>query len=66
MINAFLHPVYSIVNAMVLGHQANSKMLAGLGLGSLTMGICALSIASNFNGAASTFIAHAYGQKEYR
>ena len=41
-------------------------MLAGLGLGSLTMGICALSIGSNFNGAAGTFISHAYGQKEYR
>mmetsp|Transcript_40942 Transcript_40942/g.53638 ORF Transcript_40942/g.53638 Transcript_40942/m.53638 type:complete len:112 (-) Transcript_40942:85-420(-) len=41
-------------------------MLAGLGLGSLTMGICALSIGANFNGAAATLISHAYGQKEYR
>ena len=41
-------------------------MLAGLGLGALTMGICALSIGTNFNGAAATFISHAYGQKEYR
>ena len=61
MLNAFLHPVYSIVNAMVLGHQSNDKMLAGLGLGSLTMGICALSIGSSFTSAAATFISHAYG-----
>ena len=58
--------MYSIVNAIVMGHQTNEKMLAGLGLGSLTMGICALSFGANFNGAAANFISHAYGQKEYR
>jgi len=41
-------------------------MLAGLGLGSLTIGILALSIGSSFNGAVTTFMTHAYGQKEYR
>lgn len=41
-------------------------MLAGLGLGSLTIGIMALSIGSTFNGAVVTFVSHAYGQKEYR
>ena len=66
MVNSFIHPMYSIVNAIVMGHQTNEKMLAGLGLGSLTMGIMALSFGSNFNGAAATFISHAYGQKEYR
>ena len=41
-------------------------MLAGLGLGSLTMGICALSIGSSFNQAVGTFISNAHGQKEHR
>ena len=49
ILNAVFHPVYSIVNAILLGHQSNEKMLAGLGLGSLTIGIFALSIGSNFN-----------------
>lgn len=44
MLSSFLNPIYSVVNAMVLGHQENEKLLAGLGLGSLTMGICAISI----------------------
>lgn len=66
MLNAIFHPIYTVVNAMVLGHQENEKMLAGLGLGSLTMGIGALSIGSSFLGATGTFISHAYGQKEYR
>lgn len=48
ILNALFHPIYSIVNAMVLGHQQNEKLLAGLGLGSLTIGICALSIGSTF------------------
>ena len=66
VVNAIFHPIYTIVNAAVLGHQADEKMLAGLGLGSLTIGIMALSIGSTFNGAVSTFISHAYGQKEFR
>ena len=60
-LNSFLHPVYSIINAMVLGHQTNEKMLAGLGLGSITNGIFALSIGSSFTSAGATFISHAYG-----
>ena len=56
ILNAVFHPIYTIVNAMVLGHQSDEKMLAGLGLGSLTIGIMALSIGSTFNQAIGTFI----------
>ena len=66
ILNALFHPIYSIVNAMVLGHQQNEKLLAGLGLGSLTIGICALSIGSTFNQAVGTFISQAHGQRENR
>ena len=66
ILKASFHPIYSIVNAMVLGHQTNEKMLAGLGLGSLTIGICLLSIGTSFHGAVGTFISQAYGQKEHR
>ena len=66
MLNALLHPLYSMVNAIVIGQQDDEKMLAGLGLGSLTMGIMCLSIGTSFNGGVGTFISHAYGQKEYR
>ena len=61
ILNAFLHPIYSITNAIVLGHQSDEKLLAGLGLGSLTIGICALSIGSNCNQAVGTFISNAHG-----
>ena len=61
ILNSLFHPIYSIVNAMFLGHQDNEKMLAGLGLGSLTIGICALSIGSTCNMGVGTFISNAHG-----
>ena len=39
----------------------NEKVLAGFGLGSLTIGILALTIGATFNGAVGTFISNAYG-----
>ena len=44
VIGFMFHPLYSIVNALVLGHNDSPEPLAGLGLGSLTLGILALSI----------------------
>ena len=41
------YPVYTIVNAVILGH-GDPLSLAGLGLGSLTTGLCSLSIGYNF------------------
>ena len=66
ILTTILHTTYSVVNAIVLGHCENEKMLAGYGLGSLTIGILALTIGATFNGASGTFISNAYGQKEYR
>ena len=33
IVGTLLHPIYNIVNAIVLGHSGSEKMLAGLGLG---------------------------------
>ena len=44
VIASLFHPLYSIVNALVLGHSDSPEPLAGLGLGSLTIGILGLSI----------------------
>ena len=44
VIGTFFHPIYSIVNNIVLGHSGNETLLAGLGLGALTIGITGLSI----------------------
>ena len=62
----FFHPIYTMVNAMVLGHQASIDPLAGLGLGSLTIGICSLSIHWSFATGSGVIIAQLFGQKEYR
>ena len=43
------YPAYHIVNNIVLGHSENATMLAGLGLGSLTVGITGLSIGVYFS-----------------
>jgi len=44
VIGTLWHPVYSIVNNVVLGHGDDATPLAGLGLGALTVGITGLSI----------------------
>ena len=46
---------------MVLGHEEISTPLAGLGLGSLTIGILALSIGQTGINGVSTFISQSYG-----
>lgn len=66
IIGALFHPIYSILNAIVLGHQAQETPLAGLGLGSLTVGIIALAIGSTGINGVSTFISQAFGQQEFR
>ena len=44
VIGTFFHPMYSITNNIVLGHNADETPLAGLGLGALTIGVTGLSI----------------------
>ena len=66
ILTTLFHPIYSVVNTIVLGHEENEKMLAGLGLGSLTIGMLALTIGATFNGGVGTFISNAYGYKEFR
>ena len=56
----FFHPVYSVVNAAVVGRM-ETHYLAALGLGSLTCGICLLSINACFSLVLSSFIAPAFG-----
>ena len=54
------------MNAIVLGHTDSPEQLAGLGLGSLTIGLIGLSIIQSFSSGAGTFITQSYGRKEYR
>lgn len=48
VIASFFHPLYSMVNAAVLGHSGDLNMMAGLGLGSITISLVVLSVTSNF------------------
>lgn len=47
MFGMLFHPVYTIVNAATCGRIGNTE-LAGFGLGSLTLGIVAISIGTCF------------------
>ena len=60
------HPMYTIVNAIILGHEDDHTLLAGLGLGSLTLGICSLSLHWNFGTGSGVAIGQAFGQEEFR
>lgn len=69
ILGMFFHPVYTVVNAAVVGHMGTedetTKLLASLGLGSLTTGILLISIVSCFSMVANSFIAPAFGDKRY-
>ena len=54
VMGTMFHPIYSIVNNVVLGHANDPVLLAGLGLGALTVGITGLSLGICFAFGAGT------------
>lgn len=56
IIGMIFHPAYHICNSIILGHSDDSKLLAALGLGGLTISIFLLSIGISFNGSLDTLI----------
>ena len=60
------HPMYSVVNAAVVGRMDDTKYLAALGLGSLTIGICLISICTCFALVTATFVAPAHGVGDFK
>jgi Na+-driven multidrug efflux pump len=56
MLGMLFHPVYTIMNAATCGRIGNAE-LAGFGLGSLTLGIVAISIGTCFAMTVGTLIA---------
>lgn len=66
IIGMMFHPAYHIANSIVLGHSADTNLLAALGLGNLTVSILMLSVGVSFNGSLDTLISQAYGQNDVR
>ena len=48
VIGMLFYSLYNIVNVLVLGHEDSPEPLAGLGLGSLTVGILGLTVGASF------------------
>lgn len=65
IIGFLFHPVYTITTAIFLGHMEDAKYLAGFGLGSLTLGICAISLGTMFAVGMGTKVAQAFGAGDY-
>ena len=66
VLGTLFHPMYSIVNNIVLGHADDPALLAGLGLGALTVGITGLSLGICFAFGVGTFMAQDFGAKNMR
>jgi len=66
IIGMIFHPVYSVVNAAVVGRFENANYLAALGLGSLTVGIMVISICTSFALVLTSFVAPAHGDNDAR
>lgn len=60
MLGMIFNPVHMIVNVATCSRIGDLE-LAGLGLGSLTLGIMLVSIGVYFSMASATFIAQAHG-----
>ena len=65
VIGTLFHPIYSIVNNIVLGHE-DETLLAGLALGALTIGITGLSLGICFAFGAGTFMSQEFGRENFR
>ena len=61
IIGQVFHPIYSVVNAAVVGRFDDDIYLSALGLGSLTVGILILSINSCFALVIGSFVSPAFG-----
>ena len=61
IIGMLFHPMYTIINAAVVGRFDNEVYLAALGLGSLTIGILLISIVTCFCMVVGSFVAPAWG-----
>ena len=59
------HPIYTIVNAGTCGRIGDSE-LAAFGLGSLTLGIMAISLGTGFAMTVATKVGQAFGAKDAR
>ena len=51
-------------NLIFLGHFGDASMVAGVGLGSVTLNIMCLSMLYGMNGAIETLVAQAFGMKD--
>ena len=51
---------------MVIGRLNDPKLLAGMGLGLLTLGVCVNSVIKSFIDGSAVLIGQAYGQEELR
>ena len=61
IVGMLFHPMYTIINAAVVGRFDNEIYLAALGLGSLTIGILLISIVTCFCMVVGSFVAPAWG-----
>ena len=59
---ALINQAYMILNTIVVGHANDSNMLAGLGLGQLTLSLTILSISKAFMDASAVLIGQESGQ----
>lgn len=57
------HPVYLITNAKTCS-TLGTNYLAGFGLGSLTLGIMAISIGAGYSNGLATLVSQAFGAKK--
>ena len=60
IVGMIFHPMYTIINAAVVGRM-ETQYLAALGLGTLTTGLCLLSICNCFALVIPSFVAPAHG-----
>lgn len=61
-----LHPLFLVINALVLGKFSHYLPMAAFGLASLTTSMFLLAIPSAFNSAVDIMMSKALGEKDYR
>jgi MATE family multidrug resistance protein len=54
-----------VINLVYLGHSGNEKLVAGVGMGAISINFMGWSVISGVTQAMDTLVSHAAGQKNY-
>lgn len=64
IVSMFFYMFVQLINTYYIGHQNDSTLIAGVGMGNMLINVLAFAIMQGLNGALETLISRKYGQSK--